>query len=163
MVALSSATVAVGDTLAVTGTWFKPNEVIAVMLDPDSAAPVVMGTATADQSGSFTLTFTVQINTAGTYAIEIWDDGENAATPTVTGGTGTAQSAAYTMTANVGTQTWGDNFVILTADGGGRDHAVVPPGTIAATRARWHDRALASGSPARPRGTRDPLTLRRYP
>ncbi len=63
------------------------------------------------------ITFTVQINTAGTYSIEIWDDGENIATPTVTGEAGSTQSVDYTMSANVGTQAWGYDFLVLTSDG----------------------------------------------
>lgn len=58
------------------------------------------------------LTFEVQINTAGTYTIAVWDDGVQVGTVEVGGAAGEVVTATYTMGANVGTEAWGYDFVL---------------------------------------------------
>ena len=59
-----------------------------------------------------TLTFEVQVNTAGAYNIAVWDDGVQVGTVDVNGGAGEVVTATYTMGANVGTEAWGYDFVL---------------------------------------------------
>lgn len=59
-----------------------------------------------------TLTFEVQVNTAGAYNIAVWDDGVQVGTVDVNGGAGEVVTVTYTMGANVGTEAWGYDFVL---------------------------------------------------
>lgn len=61
------------------------------------------------------ITFEVAIAEAGTYTIEVWDDGKMVGSPTVTGAAGSTQTVTYTMGANVGTIAWGYDFVLSSA------------------------------------------------
>ena len=58
------------------------------------------------------LTFEVQVNTAGTYTIAVWDDGAQVGTVEVGGTADEVVTATYTMGANVGTEAWGYDFVL---------------------------------------------------
>ena len=60
-VSVSNASPAAGDSITVTGTGFYPNESVAIEL---RSTPVLLATATADASGSFTATVTVPSGTA---------------------------------------------------------------------------------------------------
>ena len=62
------------------------------------------------------ITFEVQISTAGTYTIGVWDDGEQIGSPTVSGEADSTVTTTYTMGADIGTRAWGYDFVLETAD-----------------------------------------------
>ena len=58
------------------------------------------------------ITFEVQISTAGTYTIGVWDDGEQIGSPTVSGEADSTVTTTYTMGADIGTRAWGYDFVL---------------------------------------------------
>ncbi len=65
---LSPTMGAVGSRLTVTGSGFKPNEMITISYDAESVAK-----ATTDNNGTFTGTFTVPISPRGSHLITITD------------------------------------------------------------------------------------------
>ena len=62
------------------------------------------------------LTFEVQVNTAGTYTIAVWDDGAQVGTVEVGGTADEVVTATYTMGANVGTEAWGYDFLLKSGE-----------------------------------------------
>lgn len=62
------------------------------------------------------LTFEVQVNTAGTYTIAVWDDGAQVGTVEVGGAADEVVTATYTMGANVGTEAWGYDFLLKSGE-----------------------------------------------
>ena len=126
---VSSSTTAPGDSSANADVAQDPGSA------PTRSSGVISSTVTGDEGMTMSnvqysdeasivsihrtgciITFEVQISTAGTYTIGVWDDGEQIGSPTVSGEADSTVTTTYTMGADIGTRAWGYDFVLETAD-----------------------------------------------